>query len=101
MITGDIKETAKTIAKQVHIIRENDTSSNCYTSSEFDTLQEHEQSSLLSSAMKNNSGLVFARAEPRHKRSLIKLLSNLVYYTYYHLAFVNLNISGPHCRYDW
>ncbi len=82
MITGDIKDTAKSIAKQIRIIHEDDSDSNTFNSGDFDRLPENEQNSILSTAIRSNSGLVFARSEPKHKRSLIKLLSNLVYRYY-------------------
>lgn len=78
MITGDIKDTANSIAKQIRIIREDDSNANCLNAGDFEKLSESEQNSILSAAMKNKSGLVFARSEPKHKRFLIKLLSNLV-----------------------
>lgn len=71
MITGDAKETAVAIAKELDIIPENaDTSKTCFTGSEFEALSAERKVEVLS----GHAGKVFSRVEPRHKRELVKLL---------------------------
>ena len=71
MITGDSKETAVAIAKEVDIIdRNSDISTSCFTGLEFDALSEAKKREVLS----GSGGKVFSRVEPRHKRELVKIL---------------------------
>lgn len=75
MITGDSKETAISIAKELKIIPENaDISKTCFTGAEFEALTEQKKIAVLKGA----TGKVFSRVEPRHKRELVKLLINMV-----------------------
>jgi len=75
MITGDSKETAQAIAKQLEIINPNvDTSKDCFTGSEFEKLSEVNKKK----ALGGQDGKVFSRVEPRHKRELVKHLIELV-----------------------
>jgi len=75
MITGDAKETAVSIAKELKIISENaDLSKTCFTGAEFEALSQSKKESVL----KGSSGKVFSRVEPRHKRELVKILINMV-----------------------
>merc|ERR1712156_93878 len=69
MITGDAKETAVSIAKQLKIISE-DTGDNCFTGAEFESLSVADKKNILS----GSQGKVFSRVEPRHKRELVKIL---------------------------
>jgi len=74
MITGDSKETAVAIAKQLDIISEDSDASNCcFTGAEFEEFSVAQKKQILSS----KSGKVFSRVEPRHKRELVKLLIDL------------------------
>ncbi len=82
MITGDIKETAQAIGKEIGILTEAEFSSKSFTGVEFEKLSEERQKEILSSAISNVSGLIFARTEPKHKRALVKLLSGLVRITF-------------------
>ena len=75
MITGDIKETAVSVAKELKIISENaDIAKTCFTGAEFEALNESQKKAILS----GSSGKVFSRVEPRHKRELVKILINMV-----------------------
>ena len=77
MITGDVKETATAIASTIGIVNKHDKDLNerTYTGKEFfEKLNDRERSDILDRAIKNKSGLVFSRAEPVHKRILVKLL---------------------------
>jgi len=69
MITGDSKETAVAIAKEISII-DQDGPNTSFTGTEFMSLS-HEQKL---KALGGVGGKVFSRVEPRHKRELVKLL---------------------------
>jgi P-type Ca2+ transporter type 2C len=73
MITGDSKETAVAIAREVNIfgILE-DVTDSAYTSKEFFALPMEKQ---LSSLRRGNK--VFCRAEPKDKQILISMLEQL------------------------
>jgi len=71
MITGDAKETAISVAKELSIIGENaNIEKTCFTGAEFEALSEDGKKKALS----GNTGKVFSRVEPRHKRELVKIL---------------------------
>jgi magnesium-transporting ATPase (P-type) len=92
MITGDSKETAVAIAKEINIIDPNsDITTNSFTGTEFDGLSEERKREVLSGA----GGKVFSRVEPRHKRELVKILIEMVSY-----IFINSSL-GSSCCYDW
>ena len=75
MITGDIKETAVSIAKELKIIPANaNISKTCFTGAEFEALSLTQKKTIL----KETSGKVFSRVEPRHKRELVKILIDMV-----------------------
>lgn len=77
MITGDSKETAVAIAKEVNIIEQNsDISLNSFTGTEFDSFTPEKKREVLAGA----GGKVFSRVEPRHKRELVKILIEMVIY---------------------
>ncbi len=78
MITGDIKETAQAIGKEIGIISESEFDTKSFTGKEFEKLSEEEQKKILGDAIESVGGLIFARTEPKHKRALVKLLSGLV-----------------------
>ena len=77
MITGDNKLTAEAIAKEVGLISVDADLRECsfQTSDFFDLKQEAQIEKL-----RNGSGLVFSRSDPKHKMSLVKLLKGLVRY---------------------
>jgi magnesium-transporting ATPase (P-type) len=93
MITGDSKETAVAIAKEINII-EQDGPNTSFTGTEFMTLT-HEQKI---NALGGVGGKVFSRVEPRHKRELVKLLIEMVRTTF---ILSNPQFIEPNCRYDW
>lgn len=75
MITGDAKETAVAIAKQLEIISsDQDISKSCFTGNEFDKMNAAKKRQIL----KGKSGKVFSRVEPKHKREIVKLLDEMV-----------------------
>lgn len=75
MITGDSKETAVAIARELKIIDSDKAAKeDSFTGQEFEGLS-HEQKL---KALGGNGGKVFSRVEPRHKRELVKLLIEMV-----------------------
>lgn len=92
MITGDSKETAVAIAKEINIIDPNsDITTNSFTGTEFDALTPERKREALSGA----GGKVFSRVEPRHKRELVKILIEMVGY-----IFINTFV-GSSSSHDW
>jgi Ca2+-transporting ATPase len=74
MITGDAKETAVAIAKELKIIPQNaDIAKTCFSGTEFEKLSDKQKKDVLS----GSTGKVFARVEPKHKRELVKILINM------------------------
>ena len=69
MITGDAKETAVAIAKELSIIDE-DGPNVSFTGMEFEGLSTEQKRK----AVSGTGGKVFSRVEPRHKRELVKIL---------------------------
>ena len=73
MITGDSKDTAIAIAKEVNIFNNNtDISTNAFTGKEFFSYNKTTQLNLLKEGNK-----IFCRTEPKDKQNLIKLLEEL------------------------
>jgi len=75
MITGDERETAKSIGIQIGIIDKENADSSAFYAIDFFKKTEKEQLDIL----KNNPKLIFARSEPEHKQLLIKRLQYLRY----------------------
>ncbi|KAL4466566.1 hypothetical protein ABPG72_010617 [Tetrahymena utriculariae] len=75
MITGDIKETAESIARDIGIIQAGDEEFRSLTGHTFENLSEEKQLEYLSQVIESPSGFVFSRTDPRHKRALVKILS--------------------------
>ena len=90
MITGDSKETAVAIAKEISIIDE-DGPNTSFTGTEFEKLSHEQKLKALGGA----GGKVFSRVEPRHKRELVKLLIEMVSLLYFDI------ILETNCGYDW
>jgi Ca2+-transporting ATPase len=74
MITGDAKDTAVAIAREVNILQGDgiDKPFKAYEGREFFTKPEHEQLSLL-----QEDNIVFCRTEPADKQKLVKMLQKL------------------------
>ena len=74
MITGDAKDTAIAIARDVNIFTEKDTpeSIKAYEGRQFFEKPESEQLELL-----KTGNIVFCRAEPSDKQKLVKMLQSL------------------------
>jgi P-type Ca2+ transporter type 2C len=74
MITGDSKETALSIARELNIIESHqDPKDCCFTGSEFNAMTDQQKLQ----AVGGESGKVFSRVEPKHKRDLVKCLIEL------------------------
>ena len=89
MITGDIKETAETIGKEIGIVGANDVANSSFTGREFEALSETKRKEILNRTVESNGGLLFSRTEPRHKKILIENLKDLV-----RIGEVYINIFG-------
>jgi len=71
MITGDARETAISIARELDILTPGqDTEKSCFTGAQFEELTQDQKIAIL----KGTHGKVFSRVEPRHKRELVKIL---------------------------
>lgn len=88
MITGDIPQTALAIAKELHMVPKsmptyddslpfNHEDRLIYTPKEFNQLSKVEKNVLFSNAVRSNRCLIFARTTPKHKRSIVKTLTQL------------------------
>jgi Ca2+-transporting ATPase len=73
MITGDSKETAVAIAKELRII-DKSTPENSFSGYELIKLTAAQKKKALS----GHGGMVFSRVEPSHKRELVKILIDAV-----------------------
>jgi magnesium-transporting ATPase (P-type) len=78
MITGDNKDTAQSIGREINIIDEMAFSKSSYTGAEFETFSDIRQDEIMMDSIKEFGGLIFSRTEPRHKKMLVRSLSNLV-----------------------
>lgn len=75
MITGDAKETAVAVAKQLGIITdEKSAAAACFTGNEFEKMSLAQKKQIL----KGKHGKVFSRVEPKHKREIVKHLTDMV-----------------------
>ena len=94
MITGDSKETAISIAKELDIIdAKSDTKLNSFTGAEFEEMSVQKKRDVLGGA----GGRVFSRVEPRHKRELVKILIELVSSSYFKVILILTLIGVNRC----
>ena len=71
MITGDSRETALAVAKDLNIIEKRQNEAECcFTGSQFASMTKAQKKE----AVGGIRGKVFARVEPSHKRELVKEL---------------------------
>lgn len=71
VITGDNKDTAEAICREIGVFgRHEDISKRSLTGKEFMELSKREKDQHLT----QSGGLLFSRAEPRHKQDIVKLL---------------------------
>lgn len=69
VITGDNKETAEAICREIGVFRSGeDISLKSYTGKEFMALTDKK------SVLRQKGGLLFSRAEPKHKQEIVRLL---------------------------
>jgi len=79
MVTGDLKETAHSIAQQLGLVTRKESYDYCFSGKELESMNTLDQEVLIEDFIKNtNISLIFYRSEPRHKRLLITLLSKKV-----------------------
>lgn len=88
MITGDAKITANRIATDCGILDGGHSEGRSFTGQEFEKMTYEEKKKYLD----NDRGMVFSRVEPRHKREIVKVLSDLV---------SMLDSIGKYCCNDW
>lgn len=78
MITGDIKETAYSIALQLNMINKNDNINEvCFTGEQLNKMEHSEIKNIIEKNIKIQKSLIFARTTPKHKRKLVKILKEL------------------------
>lgn len=77
MVTGDIKETALSIGKEIGLINDEDAASYCLTGAEFESIEDEKMKVILANAVKKQKGMIFSRTAPKHKRRLVKLLKEV------------------------
>lgn len=69
VITGDNKETAEAICREIGVFSPNeDISSASFTGKEFMSLSDKKN------RLRQKGGLLFSRAEPKHKQEIVRLL---------------------------
>lgn len=78
MITGDIKETAQSIGREIGIVHD-DYKERSYTGLEFfeEKTVDARKKILRDNIQRGGDGMIFARTEPKHKQALVKLLKGL------------------------
>lgn len=74
MITGDNKSTAEAICHEINLFSEKeDISGRSFTGKEFMDLSFSQQIDIL----EKPGGIVFSRAEPRHKQEIVRILKEM------------------------
>ena len=77
MVTGDIKETAFSIGKEIGLVTDGDEKELCYTGSEFESINDDKMKEILLKAVNSQKCMIFSRTAPKHKRRLVKLLKDV------------------------
>lgn len=71
VITGDNKSTAEAICREIHLFsNQDDLSGKSFAGKEFMALSSRQQVEILSKP----GGMVFSRAEPKHKQEIVRML---------------------------
>ncbi|PKI54895.1 hypothetical protein CRG98_024726 [Punica granatum] len=74
VITGDNKSTAEAICREIKLFSEKeDLIGRSYTGKEFMSLSSTQQSEIL----EKPGGIVFSRAEPKHKQEIVRMLKEM------------------------
>lgn len=74
VITGDNKSTAEAICREIRLFSEGeDLKQKSYTGKEFMALSSNLQKQILS----KSGGMVFSRAEPKHKQDIVRMLKEM------------------------
>lgn len=75
VITGDNKSTAEAICREIRLFSETeDVRDMSFTGKEFMSLSVSQQIDILS---KSGGGMVFSRAEPKHKQEIVRVLKEM------------------------
>lgn len=77
MVTGDIKETAFSIGKEIGLVADGDEKEFCLTGTEFENIEDEKMKKILLNAVNRQKGMIFSRTAPKHKRKLVKLLKDV------------------------
>lgn len=77
MVTGDIKETAFSIGKEIGLVADGDEKDFCYTGTEFESIDDEKMKKILLNSVQRQKGMIFSRTAPKHKRRLVKLLKDV------------------------
>ena len=77
MVTGDIKETAFSIGKEIGLVTDEDAEEFSLTGAEFEAKSNEEMKVILKKAVSQQKGMIFSRTAPKHKRHLVKLLKEI------------------------
>jgi len=78
MITGDIRETASTIGREIGLIPSTgDPNNYCLNGADYSDMTPDARKAWIKQAITNGSGAVFARTTPSVKRDLVKVLRSL------------------------
>lgn len=77
MVTGDIKETAISIAREIGLIGGSGFEKYCLTGQEFDAIDDDRMKAILKEAVVKQQGMIFSRTAPKNKRRIVKLLKEI------------------------